>query len=233
VAANFYFKFPTNSPFDFKLPILGATNLQLDNTPFSTRYASLQKFFVRELYNVTVNLAKSGSNLAKQSLRDAKTPWGESRMAGNHFGVRFRPYGRSSGREDTGFMYDSISWDVVRGGKNTWKATFGYTEQIINNNSYIRYQLSPGFVSTGAFDARATAAAGVAKFKQGPQKFVEGANLFGYRSLAVVSLKRRQRAAYSAAWKEAVKKWKAAGYKGEPESFEEAVPKPKTGYRRK
>lgn len=186
---------------------------------------SFEAYFQNELYNVTENLAKSGVTVARRALRDAKTEWGKSRMAGNHFGVRFAPYGRSEGREDTGFMYDSLSYDVeITGARNNWRGIFGWPVSAIEKTrkggqrSYIELQEN-GFYGTGKFDPVATAASGKAKFKEGAPKWIPGAKSLPQAS---ESIRKRAQSAYSAAWNEAVRKWYSDGFKTNPGSYKEA-----------
>ena len=181
---------------------------------------SLDAYIQASLKNVTDYLARSGVTVARKALREATTPadWGKSRMAGEHYGVRFAPYGRSAGREETGHMYDSLTSSVSMAsyGKTMWRGTFGWE----NPEKYIVYQ-EVGFFSTGVFDPGATAASGRAKFTSGKEKYIPGA-----RSLpkAVVSIKKRVPAALSAVRNEAIRMWKADGFKGRPASYEKMKP---------
>jgi hypothetical protein len=195
----------------------GATSNKIARPDYSTRFQNLNKYFQEQVHNVTENLAKSAVPIAQNAIRNAKTEWGKSRMAGNHYGVRFAPYGRSEGREETGFMHDSLSWSVEKSksGKNMWEGRFGWTQDVLNQAPYIQFQ-AQGFYSTGAFDPVATAASGRARFKSGPEKFIEGALPL---TPARKSIEKRIASAYSAAWNEAVRQWNSDGFKGNPGSY--------------
>jgi hypothetical protein len=195
-------------------------------------FENFETYFLQQLRNVTENLVKSGVPIAQKALREAKTQWGRSRMAGNHFGVSFAPYGRSEGREETGFMYDSLSWNVAneagdRDGQSI-RGSFGWSPDVLRQAPYITFQVQ-GFYSTGSFDPVATKAAGQARFKSGRQKFVEGAFPL---TPARKNIERRVQAAYSAAWNEAKKQWKSDGFAGSPGSYLEARGARRVGTRR-
>lgn len=144
-------------------------------------------------------------------------------MAGKYFGVSFARYGRTAGREETGFMYDSLSWSVnlAPSGKTMWRGRFGWDDAALRRAPYIPYQ-EQGFYATGRFDPIATAASGVAKFRDsGKEKWIEGAGSIPY---ARRSIERRAAAAYSAARNEAIKLFNAAGFKGNPGSYADVKP---------
>ncbi len=177
--------------------------------PFVEKLKGFDDYFQSALYNVTENLAKSGVTVAQRTLRNAKTEWGKSRMAGNHFGVRFAPYGRSEGREDTGFMYDSLSYsvDFAISGWNVWKGSFGWDDSVVSQAPYIKDQEN-GFMSFMRFDPVATAKNGKARFREGRSKWIPGAQSL---PAATESVRKRMASAYSAAWNEAVKVWESSG----------------------
>lgn len=177
-------------------------------SPFVKKVKGFSEYFQASLYNVTENLAKSGVTVARRTLRGAKTEWGKSRMAGNHFGVRFASYGRSEGREDSGFMYDSLDYSVERqGGDNIWKGSFGWDSNTVQKAPYIEKQEN-GFMSAMRFDPVATSKSGIAKFKEGRTKWIPGAKSL---PAARESVRKRTQAAYSAAWNEAAKLWNSSG----------------------
>jgi len=185
------------------------------------RFEGLRDYFEQQLVAVTQNLAQSGANIGKKALEQAETPWGRARMAGDYGGTRFKPYGRSAGRNDTGFMMDSLSaWPgkISRGGRVEVQGYFGWPPEILNSNPYILFQ-AQGFRSNTVFDPQRTAASGIARFKEGNGRFVPGA--YPLRG-AAPSIKRRAQSAYSAAWNEAKKLWKADGFKGGAPSWTEA-----------
>lgn len=186
--------------------------------PFVEKIKGFDDYFQNALLNVTENLAKSGVTVARRTIRGAKTEWGKSRMAGNHFGVRFAPYGRSEGRENTGFMYDSLSYDVkLSGGNNMWKAFYGWDDKTIQQAPYIEKQEN-GFMSAMRFDPVATSRSGIAKFREGRSKWIPGAESL---PAARESIRKRSASAYSAAWNQAVQLWEASGNKS-PGTFKES-----------
>lgn len=174
-------------------------------------------FLQTQIKNVTQNLARAGVTFARKKLRNSTTDWGEARMAGKYFGVSFARYGRTAGREETGFMYDSLSASIrlAPSGKTMWRGTFGWDDEALRKAPYIPFQ-EQGFYSTGAFDPIATAASGVAKFQSGREKWVEGARSITYARKAVEKL---APSAYSAALNEAIKQFKAGGFKGDPKKY--------------
>lgn len=179
-------------------------------------------FLQAQIKNVTENLVKSGVTKAREKLRSSVTDWGQARMAGSYFGVSFARYGRTAGREETGFMYDSLSWsvDLAPSGKTMWRGRFGWDDAALSKAPYIPYQ-EQGFYSTGAFDIEATSASGIAKFTSGREKWIEGA---GSIPFARRSIERRAPAAYSAARNEAIKLFNEAGFKGNPGKYADVKP---------
>lgn len=180
---------------------------QLVYQPWYDKIKGFDDLFQASLYNVTANLSKSGVTVGRKALRNATTEWGKSRMMGNHFGVRFAPYGRSSGREDTGNMYDSMTYKVKENpGGNLWQGEFGWFSPDAAD-SYFNKQEN-GFMSYMRFDPVRTAATGIAKFKEGRGKWIEGAKS-GQAGLQ--SIRKRMNAAYTAAWNEAASIYQSAG----------------------
>ena len=177
------------------------------------RLGRFERFFQDALGVVTANLAAAGRNAARKRLRAAETPWGQARMSGEYFGVRFRPYGRSAGREDSGTMIDSLqSWVDIEPGargvsRNKHEGYFGWPREDLQPYFILQEE---GFYSTGSFDPAATAASGTAKFKSGPRKFISGARsrLAGEQAVAKID-----QSFYQGAWNEAVKQWREHGFK--------------------
>tara|TARA_B110000483_G_C18163005_1_gene530075 strand:+ start:264 stop:1016 length:753 start_codon:yes stop_codon:yes gene_type:complete len=165
----------------------------------------------------TLSLARGGVTSARKKIRDSTTEWGHSRMAGSHFGVSFARYGRSAGREETGFMYDSLSSsiDVSGSGRKEMMGTFGWDSETLTKAPYIILQ-EQGFYSTGSFDPIRTAASGIAKFKSGREKYIEGAGSIPYARDKVI---RRAPSLYSRALNMATKRFKADGFKGNPKKY--------------
>jgi len=177
--------------------------------------AGFNVFLQAQIKNVTRALVAGGVTSARRKIRDSTTKWGRGRMSGSYFGVSFAPYGRSEGREETGFMYDSLSFNVFSYGGTGWRGTFGWDDAALNKAPYIIYQ-EQGFYSTGSFDPIRTAASGIAKFKSGREKFIEGAKSIPYARDQVI---KRAPAAYSAALNEAIKQFQANGFKGNPDTY--------------
>jgi hypothetical protein len=191
----------------------GSVVKEISGPDVKVRFEGLRDYFEAQLAIVSRNLAQSGANIGKENLRKAETDWGAARMAGNYGGVRFKPYGRSAGREDTGFMMNSLSaWvgEFGRGARTSVNSYFGWTPDVLNANPYIVFQAT-GYRSKTVFDPQRTAASGIAKFKEGSGRLVRGADPL---SGAISSIKNRAQSAYSAAWNEAVKIWEADGFKG-------------------
>lgn len=194
-----------------KMRLGGVTRLPI----FKSQVEGFDDYFQNQIKAVVENLAKSGVTETKKALRNAKTEWGKSRMAGNHYGVRFAPYGRSEGREDTGYMYDSLRSRVGQQGDSRWRGVWGWPAHALHRAPYIRLQ-ELGFKSAGSFDPVATAASGKARFKEGKIKSIPGAfSLFASRD----AVSRRTESAFSAAWNEARIQFKVAGNKSDPGSY--------------
>lgn len=205
-------------------------NLQIGrllSDEFKKQFNNFDQFLNNQLVNVTQNLAKSGITETRKKLREATTRWGEARMAGIYYGVRFAPEGRSAGREKTGTMYDSLSSKVdtekLSGGFFV-EGVFGWSKSTLARHPYILFQ-ETGFYSTGRFDPVATAAAGRARFKEGPARFVRGAASLPKGRREVM---KRAASAYSAAWNEAVREYNRGGFSGTPKKPQKAP----TGSRR-
>jgi hypothetical protein len=192
------------------------------NIQFSDIERSLEGFRVylqAQIKNATENLAKSGVTKAREKVRSSTTDWGRARMSGSYFGVSFGAYGRSAGREDTGTMYDELSWSI-NSSTGGWEGTFGWDAAALSRAPYIPLQ-EQGFYSTGTFDKFRTEASGVAKFKKGPTKFIEGAQSIPF---ATESVARRAASNYSGARNAAIKLWRADGFKGDPGSYADVKP---------
>ena len=183
-------------------------------TRLKSQVEGFEPYFQNQIKAVVKNLATSGVTETRKALRNAKTEWGKSRMSGNHYGVRFAPYGRSEGRENTGYMYDSLDSRIIPSG-DTWKGIWGWSRHAEQRAPYILGQ-EIGFWSTGSFDPVATAATGKAQFKDGRRRWIEGAGSL-FKSRDAVS--RRTQAAFSAAWKQARIDFYQAGGKGDPGSY--------------
>lgn len=190
------------------------------------RLESFAGYFQAQLDVVLQRLANAGRNSSRKALQKATTPWGFARMEGDYGGVRFKPYGRSAGREDTGFMMDSLSGglkdappsfgSVTKSQPGTDKqAFFGWSRETISSNPYIALQEN-GFYSNGSFDPERTAQDGVARFKAGTRKYIEGAESL---DAGLQSVNQIAESFFSGAWNEAVRIWNADGFVGSPGSY--------------
>lgn len=81
---------------------------QLDRPGFYSEIEGFVDYFLVGLRVAQINLARVGVGVAKRKLIGAETPWGQARIRGEYFGVRFRPYGKGPGRYDTGNMFSAM-----------------------------------------------------------------------------------------------------------------------------
>jgi len=204
-------------------PFISIPEKEIQFNDIANSIAGFNVYLQAQLRNVTQSLVAGAVTSARKKLRSAVTDWGQARMAGRYFGVSFARYGRTSGREETGFMYNSLSSKVelAPSGKTMWKGTFGWEPDALQKAPYIYYQ-EFGFYGSGRFDPVATAASGIASFKDsGKEKYVEGASSLRY---ALNQLEKRAASAYSAARNEAIKKFNADGFKGNPAKYADIKP---------
>lgn len=201
------------------------TQQKLSGPRLSERLDTLSSYFQSQLEVVLSRLSTAGRNASRKALREATTPWGFARIEGNYGGVRFKPYGRSAGRDDTGFMMESLSGGLADSpgtfgpGSQQFvsdkEAFFGWSRETISSNPYIASQEN-GFYSNGSFDPEKTAADGVARFKAGAKKYIEGADSLSFGIDAVNQIKE---SFFSGAWNEAVRQWRSDGFTGSPGSY--------------
>lgn len=191
------------------------------------KFENFAAYFHALAAGATKNLSSAGVTETAKALRDAKTEWGRSRIAGNHYGVRFRPEGRGEGRDKSGTMIESLSANI-KGGPGQANGRFGWTSEAIAKNGYIAFQ-ELGFYTDSRFDPGATAASGVAKFSYGnPPKWVSGAYSLPKAKKAVDKL---ANSFYSGAWNEAVRQWNKDGFTGNIGTYmNQAVKKSKFVY---
>jgi len=78
----------------------------------------LAKYFEETWEYALKTLGTAGVNRVRKKIRASETQWGKKRMSGMAKGISFPPYGRSTGREDTGLMYDEVSY--------RWENSLGY-----------------------------------------------------------------------------------------------------------
>lgn len=210
----------------FEFTVGGRSSKQEIRGPsMKDRLDNFAVYFQSQLDVVLSRLSVAGRNASRKALRESTTPWGFARIEGNYGGVRFKPYGRSAGREDTGFMMESLSGglETVRldqmPGKETFvgdkQAFFGWSRETISSNPYIAMQEN-GFYSNGSFDPEKTASDGVARFKAGAKKYIEGADSL---SFGLDKVKQIEQSFFAGAWNEAVKQWNADGFTGSQGSY--------------
>jgi hypothetical protein len=200
-----------------------AWSITFNGPEYITKLKGFEALFQEQLAAVSENLLKGAVSRAQTHLNQAETPlgWGRSRMAGERDGIRFKPYGKSPGRNRTGFMINSLSWKVEKGdfGRNLFRGKLGWFPEVTGGrDAYIRDQ-EKGFWNNSRFDRSTTARTGIASFRPGRPQWTPGA-----KSLPVASksLANRAQAGFSAAWNEAAKQWKASGFKTPPGSYQAA-----------
>ena len=174
-----------------------------------------QAILNEEIMTAKRNLGQAAVNRLEKNFNEAVTPWGESRIAGERDGVRFSPYGRTAGRNDTGNMVEALAWEVISQETSTGvetKARFGW---IFKFEEYFRDQ-EEGFVHNKKFDAATTAATGVASFMPTRPMKVEGARAFPDAIKLVNSIKE---SFYKQAYNRAVARWESEGRRSSPGSY--------------
>lgn len=198
--------------------------LSVDKPDFFSRFAQFNQFFDEELDVAMENLGKAGVTATSKALDKAVTPrrgnggaWGEARMSGERNGVKFRPYGNSTGRNDTGKMIESLAWDVESNpSSGATRARFGW---IFDFETYF-YLQERGFVGFTKFNAGASAARGVAMFSASSRTYkVPGANSLPQGLKRVDQIKD---SFFSQAWNRAAARWYAAGRKSNPGTYNSA-----------
>jgi hypothetical protein len=200
-----------------------AWSITFNGPEYITKLKGFEKIFQEQLIAVTENLLKGAVGKAREHLDQAETPlgWGRSRLAGQRGDVSFKPYGNTVGRNRTGFMINSLSWKIDRGkfGRNLFAGRLGWFPEVTGGrDAYIRNQ-EKGFWNNSRFDAATTKRTGIATFRPGRPQWTPGAKSL---PVAAKSLKNRAQAGFSAAWNEAVKQWKGAGFKTPPGSYQAA-----------
>lgn len=144
---------------------------QIDRPSLSVEFEGFGKYLAASIFNTSLILAQMGVDAAREKLLDSDTPWGQARMRGEYFGVRFRPYGKGPGRYATGNMYRALRvLKTEAGGASGFgKITFGYDPTMDRGSqgeAYFRRQ-ELGFKNKWAFDANETARTGKAAFTEG------------------------------------------------------------------
>jgi len=192
--------------------------LEVDRPHFSTEVEGFADYFRAQVALVSVSLAASGVGVAKKTLLGAETPWGQARMRGEYFGVRFRPYGKGPGRFETGNMYNSLkildtnaATYVGSKDKTQLNVDFGYDVSMDRGKYGGPYFLDQerGFVNPWSFLREETRRSGIATFGRPGGKRVAGAKAL---PAAAESIRKRIDSAFSSAWNEARKIFEANGF---------------------
>lgn len=168
-----------------------------------------------ELMVAKRNLGQAAVNRLEQNFNAAETNWGVARMTGESQGVKFPPYGNTTGRNDTGNLIQSLAWEVIQNENSTGvetKARFGW---LFNFEEYFRMQ-EEGFVHDMKFDPARTAATGEASFKKTRPMRVEGANAFPD---AIKLVRQIKESYYAQAFNRAKARWSAEGRKTSPGTY--------------
>lgn len=192
---------------------------QIDRPQFFTEVQGFKEYFEAAVTAVSISLAASGVSVAKKTLLNAETPWGQARMRGEYFGVNFRPYGKGPGRFDTGNMYNSLkileaptSFRFPKS-RHQIQVEFGYDPKMDRSpkwgGPYFLAQ-ERGFVNPFSFRPDETRASGVATFgrSRSPRR-VPGARAM---EAASESVRKRIDSALSAALNEAKIAFESDGF---------------------
>lgn len=189
----------------------GSFSLAITGGDIETRFATLVPMYEESKAKALRNLGQAAVNKASKVLDETGTrnDWGGSRMRGEKNGVRFAPYGNSSGRNDTGKMIRSLSHDVSLDSLGKAKARFGW---IFDFEPYFKMQ-DQGFRGFTHF-------AGVVNdkpvFRNGRSYWVEGANSLPQARDLVDKIKE---SFFSGAWNDTVREWNKMGRKSNPGSY--------------
>jgi hypothetical protein len=87
--------------------------------------SDLGQLFSESLEYGLNQLGRAGRNSIQNTIEESVTQWGQKRMAGESAKWTFTPYGISEGRQDTGFMYDSVGYEVTNNA-NQHMVSFGW-----------------------------------------------------------------------------------------------------------
>ena len=193
---------------------------QIDRPGFANEVAGFSEFFQAELARASVNLARVGVGVAKRALIAAETPWGQARMRGEYFGVRFRPYGKGPGRFESGNMFNALkiidtnAGSFVGSKKRDFFVEWGYDTKMDrskkNGGSPYFLDQETGFLNPFSFDNNRTRADGEARFRkaQRPRR-VQGARAL---EAGMERIGDRAEVYYSKAWEIAKKKFESKGF---------------------
>lgn len=200
---------------------LGKDNLQfvVDRPQVAIEVENFAEYLEQQIGIVSARLTASGVTVAKRALLDADTPWGQARVRGSYFGVRFAPYGKGTGRYDTGNMFEALKVLEAESRFGQFRLSFGYDMSMDRSPStggerdtvgrpYFEAQ-ERGFLSRRKFSPGRTAASGIASFDSGGRRRVKGANAL---PAGAESIRKRIDSAFSAAWNEAVRMFERDGF---------------------
>ena len=193
---------------------------QIDRPSFSSEIEGFKDYFLAQVAAVSVNIVAGGVGVAKRKLLASETPWGVGRIAGQYFGVRFRGYGKGTGRYDTGNMYEALKILDVNAtsftgskAKNQLNVDYGYDKSMDRSPKWggpYFLEQERGFLNPFSFDANRTITTGIASF--GPAKSprrVQGAFAL---PAGAESIRRRIDSGFSAAWNEAKRQFESKGF---------------------
>jgi len=191
---------------------------QIDRPGFAGEVEGFSEYFLAALASASINLARVGVGVAKRALIAAETPWGQARMRGEYYGVRFRPYGKGPGRFASGNMFnalkiiDSNAGTYVGSKKRDLRVEWGYDTKMDRGRSggpYFRDQ-EVGFLNPLSFDPDQTRIDGVARFGRARRaRWVKGARAL---EAGMERIGDRAEAYYSKAWEIARKKFESDGF---------------------
>lgn len=145
------------------------------------------------------NLAAGAVRVARETMDNATTQWGIARMEGYAGGRSFEPYGKSSGRNDTGQMMNDFGYSIDAGP--------GYTNLKIgwvDNQEQYYLDQDNGFKNYYRF--KGLKASGKPRF--GKAKIAVHTPGAGSLEAAYKSARNRFSSAMSAAWNDVVRNYR-------------------------
>lgn len=168
---------------------------------FGESLGAFTNLFHEELNASLDRVGIAGARAQAKALDNAKTQWGEARMAGYAGLSKFTPYGKSAGRNDTGNMINSIS-SVIRKTPDGVMLESGWINIDAHERSYFTAQ-EQGFNNYGRF--RGTGSGGKPLFKRA-KTAVETPGAHSLEANSEV-IKRLLPSYISGAWNRAVKRF--------------------------
>jgi hypothetical protein len=88
-------------------------------------FGDLATYFAESFEYGLNQIGRAAENSMKKTIRESETQWGKKRMTGQSGKWSFKPYGRSTGREETGWMYDSVDYEITNN-RNQNVVSFGW-----------------------------------------------------------------------------------------------------------